>query len=254
MNRVYAQESDPTVIPQQIDENKIPNLQTTYFSQLENYRNAEQRYIVAKNQYLQLNTLASQELAVSETRQLLSLRCDIFSTYIDILDEMLNQGKGIPLENKNSERITLSLLKDKVKINKTAVEGALDRFAVDQESINFAPTFSEIESHTYYILSLIKLGNMQVAYDKLIITHDAIKEYVESQQLSTAVRAEKERGFEEIDRNMALIPTLFTPVKTKVYLSPGSGDLGRYSSLSSDLNPVFAQINQVIQFLEEVKK
>ncbi|MEO8581206.1 MAG: hypothetical protein ABI425_01355 [Patescibacteria group bacterium] len=243
-----------TVIPQQIDPNKLPSLQQTYFAQLEEYRNQEQKYLVAKNQYHQLNTLASQEVAVAETRQLLSLRANVFLTYIEILDELLNQGKGIPLENKNPERVFLSLLTDKVQIHKSAVESAQNRFAIDQESINFAPTYKLLESHTYYILSLIKLGDMQVAYDKLLIARDVVKSYVQDQTLSTAVRAEKDRGFDEIERNIKVMDKTFTPIKTKVYSSSENKNLSAYSQLSSELSPVYAQINQVIQFLEEVRK
>lgn len=253
---LFAQESEtvPTVIPQQDNTLKIEQLQNTYFSQLEEYRNQEQAYIVARNQYLQLNTLASQELAVNETRNLLSLRADVFITYLDILKEMLIAAKGIPLENKNPEIITIGLLSDQVKVHKTKVESAQDRFAVDQESVSFEPTVTQLESHTYYILSLIKMGNMQEAYDKLLVVRQATKTFVENQPLTNSQKSEKARGFAEIDRTVSSTDSVFTPLKVRLYGSPGQGSVGSYSELSTSLTPVYAQINQVIQFLEEIRK
>jgi hypothetical protein len=86
-----ARAQDVTVIPQEIDHNKLPALEMTYLTQLENYRRQEQSYLIAVNQYHQLNTLASQEVAVVETKKLLTMRADVLLTYIDILDERLNQ-------------------------------------------------------------------------------------------------------------------------------------------------------------------
>jgi hypothetical protein len=150
--------------------------------------------------------------------------------------------------------VALSLLKEQVQTHKTAVQSAQDRLSVDNEAAHFLTTFRELESHTYYTLSLIKLGNMQVAYDKLKVTRDAVKAYVDTRPLSNTVRAEKQRGFDEIERNIQNADALFTPVKTEFYQQPGRGDLSSYSKLSTALNPVYAQINQVVQFLEEVKK
>lgn len=253
---IFAQESaaTPTVVSQEFDPTKLSNLQNIYFSLLEQYRAQEQKYIVAKNQYLQLNTLASQELAIKETRTLLSLRADALMVYIDILDEQLNQSKGIPLENKNPERINLSLIKEKVRVHKTKVESAQDRLTLDQESENFIPTFRELESHTYYTLSLIKVGYTQIAFDKLLSTRDAIKNYTDQQELSATKRSEKERGYEEIQRTIDSIDPVFSPIKNDIYTAPGNGSLAGYSQLSQRLNPVYAQINKVIQFLEEIRK
>lgn len=252
---IRAQETpEVTVIPQTIDQNKLPALQATYFGQLEAYRNQEQNYLVAVNQYHQLNTLASQEVAVSETRQLLSLRADVFLTYIEILDEMLNQGKGIPIENKAPERVVLSLLREKVLTHKNAVLASQDRFALDAEAANFLATYKELESHTYYTLSLIKVGDMQVAFDKSKVVRDAVKSYVDAQPLSTAVKAEKERGFAEIERNLQATEILFTPIKKDVFKPTQTTTLGDYTLLSSELNPVYSQINQIYTFLQEVRK
>ena len=44
------------------------------------------------------------EEIVKEARQLLLIRADVYSVYVDILDEQLNQATGIPLEKKNSQR------------------------------------------------------------------------------------------------------------------------------------------------------
>jgi hypothetical protein len=95
---------------------------------------------------------------------------------------------------------------------------------------------------------------MQTSYDKLTVTRDAMEEYINSQQLSTAVQAEKNRGFDEIDRSIQDINDTFTPIKAEVYKSPGKGDLNSYTGLSGKLGSVYAQINQALEFLVEIRK
>src|SRR3989344_4964763 len=126
---VFAQENTDLVI----ETTAITDLQDQYLQHIQSYRNQEEVFLLAKAQYQKLGTLASQEEIVKEARQLLLIRADVYSVYVDILDEQLNQATGIPLEKKNSQRVNLSLLKDKIAIHKTTLQTKTDRFALDNE-------------------------------------------------------------------------------------------------------------------------
>jgi len=250
-----AQESSvPVVIPQTVDQELFKNLEAKYFFLLEQYRNQEQTYSIAKNQYLQLNTLASQELAVQETRTLIDMRADILLTYIDILTQLLSNTRGVPIENKNAQIISLSLLRERVLLHKTKNLNSLDRLTLDAESASFQTTYKQIEQNAYYTLSLIRIGEMQEAYDKMVVVRNAVESSIQNSELSSAKKGEKERGFQEIDRTILSTQQDFNVTKQKVLTKPGDSSLSSFSELSRSLAVTYSQISQVVEFLQEVRK
>lgn len=251
---VASPTSTPVVVGGSTTTSNFVNLQKQYLLLLEQYRAQEQTYTVAKAQYQQLNTLASQELAVQETRKLIDIRADVFLVYLDMLIDLLDQTKGIPLENKSPQLVKLRLLKETVQLHKSNNNVALDRFAVDQESQNFTNTIETLQSEAYYTLGLIRVGRVQQAVDKLLVVRDAVENDVMSRQLTSAQKAQKERGFNEIQLVIDNTNTEFTPIKKKVFTDTDIRSLGDFSGLTSELNPVFAGINQTIEYLQEIRK
>ena len=246
--------STPVVISGAPQSTVLDTLQKEYLLLLEQYRAQEQNFTIAKGQYQQLNTLASQELAVQEARKLINIRADIFLIYLEMLEEMLNQTKGIPLENKSPQLVRLRLLQETVLLHKNINSGALDRFAVDNESLNFTNIIKNIETEAYYTLSLIRVGNVQQAFDKLVTVQSAVNEDVMGRQMSSAQLAQKERGFAEIQREIDRTSTIFAPIKNEVFGKMNVRDLGGFNGLIAQLSPVFAGMNQTIQFLQEIRK
>lgn len=251
-------EDQPTPTPdinEAIDNSaEIARLQQDYFKLLEQYRSQEQSYEVARAQYLQLNTLASQELAVKETRQLLSTRADVFLTYLQIIALTLEQTKGIPLENKNAQLVNLTLLQEQVKIHKNTVLKVSDRINLDAESTNFVSIIEMIKSQAYYSLSLIRLGTMQSAYDKLLVVRDAVEQEVESRKLSVAIKAEKERGFQEIDRTIDAVLLELQPLQKSIFLEKSVKSVGQLSTLSTSISSPYSKVRQATEFLREIRK
>ncbi len=248
-------EPDPTIIggvPANVT--RFENLQKKYFELLESYRTQEQIFTVAKAQYVQLNTLASQELAVKETRTLIDIRADIFIVYLDMLEEILSQTKGIPLENKTPQLVKIQLLRESVLLHKNINTSALDRLTLDAESLKFKATITNLQREAYYSLSLIRLGRVQHAFDKLLSVRAEVEKDVMGRDLSSSQRAQKERGFNEIQRTTDLTNTRLTPIASDVFKKQNVRSLGDFSSLTSELNPVFSGINQTVEFLQEIRK
>lgn len=249
-----APESTPVVVSGAPQTNRLETLQKEYLLLLEQYRAQEQSHLVSKAQYAQLNTLASQELAVQDARKLIDIRASIFLIYLDMLEELLNQTKGIPLENKSPQLVKLRLLKETVLLHKNINNGALDRFALDNESLNFTKIIKNIEMESYYTLSLIRVGRVQQAFDKLLSVRTQVEENVMNRQLSSAQKAQKERGFAEIQREVDQTAGTFAPIKDETFSKMRIRDLGAFNGLTAELNPVFAGMNQTIQFLQEIRK
>lgn len=261
---VFADTVDPEVSPAPVVENPSPvqrvtepdplvDLQANYFKLLEKYRQQEQKYIVAKGQFLQLNTLAAQEDAVRETRLLVDIRADIFIMYLDMMMMYLDRTTGIPIENKSPQAITLGLLKEKVQRHKTKNLESSDRIAIDLESDEFEILFQELQSESYYTLGLIRIGRVQTAIDKLKYVRQVVFDKVMSQEMPTHIKSEKERGFDEIDRTLEQIDQNFTPIKNQT-LTKTNNSLNTDTQLSRNLTDTFAKMNQTVQFLEEIRQ
>ena len=232
----------------------IADRQNDYFRLLEQYRNQEQAFEVARAQYLQLNTLASQELAVKEARQLLSTRADIFLTYLQLIELNLEQTTGIPLENKKAQLVGLTLLQEQVKVHKNTVLNASDRINLDQESSNFKDMIKLIQQQSYYSISLIRLGKLQTSYDKLLVLRSAVESEMIERKLSAGALAEKQRGLDEIDRTIELTNQDMAILREAVFIKRQINSVGQLSSLSQSLSKPYSQIRQAMTFLQEIRK
>lgn len=236
------------------DEEQFANVQRQYLSLLEQYRIQEQTYKIAREQYYQLNTLASQELVLREGKSLLTIRANVLLTYVQMIEWKLSQTRGIPLENKNSHLVTIGLLREQIQIHKSNIQASSDRLFFDDELRNFSQIYQTVQSQSYYALSLMKVGNMQSAYDKLLVVRDAVKADTDQRELSTSIRAEKQRGFDEIDRRLQRINTDMEPIKTDIYTGRRGFSVGHLSDLSKALSSPYSQMSQTRSLLQEIRK
>lgn len=248
-----------SVVQAQITENPVPTdilsaHQNKYFRLLDQYRQQEQNYFIAKSQFIQLNTLASQELAVKETKALIDIRADILITYLDMLTELLQRTTGVPLEYKNPQLVQLGLLKDKLLLHKNANLSHQDRLQIDQEAQEFTELYQQLQIEAYYTLGIIRIGRVQTAIDKLRVVRDAVFADVESRELSVTAQAEKTRGFQEIDRSLQDLESSFNPIRTATLNQEREGSLKSDTELSKSLEPTFTLINQTVRFLQEIRR
>ena len=75
-------------------DDQIADVRATYRSQLEQYRTAERKYVLAKEQYLKLNTLVSLEDAVKATREAMLARDQVLTSYLTLLRLLLIDATG----------------------------------------------------------------------------------------------------------------------------------------------------------------
>lgn len=248
-----------SIVQAQTNENPVPTdvlsaHQNKYFRLLDQYRQQEQNYFIAKSQFIQLNTLASQELAVKETKALIDIRADILITYLDMLTELLQRTTGVPLEYKNPQLVQLGLLRDKLLLHKNANLSHQDRLQIDQEAQQFTELYQQLQIEAYYTLGIIRIGRVQTAIDKLRVVRDAVFADVESRELSVTAQAEKTRGFQEIDRSLQELETSFNPIRTSTLNQEREGSLKSDTELSKSLEPTFTLINQTVRFLQEIRR
>lgn len=232
---------------------ELEQLETEYFRLLEQYRQQEQTYFVAKNQFLQLNTLAAQEVAIKETKAALDVRAQVLLTYIDILTQMLQQTTGIPLEQKNPQLVNLSLIRDQVLLHQNSVKAASDRVSVDAEADRFIPILTTLTKDVYFTLSLIRIGRVQTAIDKLTVVRNAVGQELDGRNLPSSQQAQKQRGLQEIDRTQQSIEQEFGPIAQATFSRQTESSLQSLTNLSTALTKTFTLIYQNVRFLEEIR-
>lgn len=247
--------ADPIQFMNTLEKNdQAEYLNRRYLELLEQYRTQEQAYTVARNQYLKLNTLASQELAVKETRTLLVTRADIYLVYLQRLKMTLEETKGIPIENKSPQLIRLTLLGEVVQLHRSSIASALDRNSVEEESRSFEAQIKEIEKEAHRTQALIRMGRIQTAFDKLKVLRDAVNADVMAREMSAAKKAEKERGFNQIDENINTVQNDMGRSLNDVFSRQSITTLSQLNQLSSALQGPYGRMYKTVEFLQEVRK
>lgn len=251
---VSAQETGSPASQSVVDRQfaSLDEAQTEYLKLFEQYRLEEQEYSVARAQFMQLNTLASQEVALRATRNVLRTRAEILYLYTMMLEMQLNQTTGIPVENKSPELVSLNLLKEKILRHRTNVNNSPDRFFLDQESNSFIPTIQEIQQHSYFTQNLLKIGRSQTALDKIRFARTEIISTLQTPALSSFQRSQLDRASQEIDRSINEIDQGISKVKSDIFPKSGRGTLSDVTQASKNLSAPYAQMNQALEFLREL--
>jgi hypothetical protein len=111
-----------------------------------------------------------------------------------------------------------------------------------------------IQQQAYYSVSLIRLGKMQTAYDKLSVLRSAVENEMVGRKLSAGILAEKQRGLDEIDRTIESTNQDMSVLREVVFIKKQITSVGQLSSLSQTLSKPYSQMRQAVAFLQEVRK
>jgi len=255
----YAQE-DPTegsIREQQTTSQEQTLLQTFYRDQLETYRAKEKNYQLAQAQLKQLNTLAALEEAVQATKQVMLARDQVLQTYFKLLRLKLIDTHGVPLVEKTSAINDLAQLENNLKTHEQETNQISDRFTLAQSSTNFAFLAAQFETITNRSLCLIAFGRMQTVFDQTIALIPEVEATVESSTTDFEL-AKKQRALTELDllskSTKQQLNVVYTEVFTLKDNKPKVFTDHDLAQLSTKLQPAYAQINQMHEFIDEVTK
>lgn len=228
--------------------NEIAEVERTYKGQLAEYRQAASQFEIAKGQFEKLNTLASLEVAVQDTRKVMLLRDQVFLTYLKLIELNLLEAEGINLEEK-----TVALEKTReLQLDFTAhfdlVDRALDRVGVGQAADDFEVLSPQIVSLSNYVSTLLKISKLQTVYDHALSIVDKTNPQIVDGEVSVE-QNERIRAHQEVVNLMQDI---------LVSLQTGWDQIrkGRLEGKPSDISKlnasIFSNLSQVMRFLEEI--
>lgn len=225
----------------------------TYVDTLDQYRNKEQKFFVIREQYKQLQTLASLEDAVKASKDVQIARIDTLLAYFNTLQLYVNELRGADLQKKQDVSQRLQQVVLELGISKQQVQKATDRIALDKLSTTYESRNNLYISTAYATLSLIRIANMQTATDQLGLLSSQVFETIQASSPSANVISEKQRGYDELARTIGTIKEFITKAMNRYESNIGNDfTQSSYSQLVDILGSGFTKLKQGESFIKEL--
>lgn len=224
-----------------------------YRSLIEKYRLQQDQFSIASSSYYSLKTFAAQEEAVQSGRDLFLTRANVLISYYVGLQETLAAQSTLNPANKDALNAQLLTVLDKLQQHRARVDIATDRVRLAQET-----TWMKTEEKELLLISdrasaLIRIGQLQSAFNKLKDVRDHIQAVIQASPMSETKRVEKFRGIEEIDRNLVSAESQIAQANLLYTDSVSrSSNAGVNAQVSDQLSGAFIKMLTSISFALEL--
>ena len=225
---------------------------TTYRSLINDYRSKEDQFSIAANQYYNLKTLRSQEEAVIAARVLFVSRADVMISYLETLKFALTEGTGVELSRRDVLIAEIDNFIIGLKVHRQKAEIATDRLLIEEQALYFENLEKSLISVIYRALSLYKIGQMQGTLDQVKLVQTALTEYIANSNLSATAKNEKQRGMDELERNLTEIQLNITNTLVIYDEEIKRFDSGSFRTIQTSLSKGFTILTQTINFTKEL--
>lgn len=225
----------------------------TYRALFATYLTTEREFSIAKQQYKQLNTLASLETAVKAGRAALLARNDVLLAYVDILDLSLRDAQGIEVNLKEQAIDDLTQITADIGTYDAVVDRIQSRDDLAAAVLSFVSLRPRVEEVSYRVLSLLSIGRLRVVYDRANAATMELQS-TSADATNPLRQAERDRAFVETFRALDTAQSLFTQVDLQFDSQDGRHNASTFNQVVRNLTPAFSQLSQVLAYLEELIK
>jgi len=261
---VLAQEATSTTEPAEGSIREQPPtlqeqtlLQTYYRNQLETYRAQEKTYQVAQNQLDQLQTLAALEEAVQATKQVMITRDQVLQTYFKLVRLKLIDTHGVSIEEKTAAIFDLAQLETELATHQQAMAQVTDRFGIAERTTDFVLSAARFETVQHRALCLIMFGQLQTVYDQTAALIPEVETQVQ-QKTTDFELAKKQRAVAEVkllaEATQSQLDVIYREIFTVKSNQPKKFTNSDYTQLATKLQPIYARLSQMHEFIDEVIK
>lgn len=233
---------------------QLNDLRNTYHGQLTQYRDDERNYTIAREQYAQLQTLASLEEAVKGTRKVMISRATLLETYYQMLLLSMDSATGVEVPLKNDQLQLLDSVYKGIKAHRANVEKASDRTSIDAMELEFAELARPIQLTAYRTLMMIAYGRAQSLYDNTLVVSRDFASQIDEEEKNPLVLAEKWRGFEEIGRTLRETDAQLKELEGTLKGDDKSFTESTYNRFTENLQEVYGSLSRTITYLDEIIK
>lgn len=234
------------------DQEKINVLTVKYRDSVEAYRSREREFQIAKQEYQQLETLASLENAVKATKAVYLSRTEVLAVYIELLQNILMQAQGIPVLEKQRTLEDIILRLEAIQRHKASILEAQDKVAIEVLADQFELMRIDIDATVHRAQSFIVLGKFNVVYAQAQELKKVIENDVESRELNELQKAEYQRAFDEVDRSLTKVESSLASIHSDIAASDAEYSLGFYNLILSRLSEPYSGLRKVVSFFEEL--
>lgn len=235
-------------------DDEINTVRDTLRGQLEEYRNEEKKYIVAINQYQQLNTLTSLEEAVMSTKSLLLIRTQVLHSYFTLLRLRVINTTGIEIQEKEYVISQLEKSLSDLRNYQIYVESQNNREQINAAANQFLPIYQELTNLSLYTQMLIQAGQLQNIYDQSLVVYQQIKNE-KPVEIDKLKEAEINRAFDETEQlfqsNQQKFTALWQNIKTQ--RQENKSWLNYNEQMNREFNSLYASLSKTLSYLKELK-
>ncbi|HKY74336.1 MAG TPA: hypothetical protein VJ246_03440 [Patescibacteria group bacterium] len=227
----------------------------TYAEQLDVYRVKEQRFMVSREQYKQVQTLASLEEVVKASKEVQTARIDTLLTYFKVLQLTMNELKGAELTKKTVQLERIQAILTELDVARNRIANSNDRIALDNASAAYESRNEAYVSAAYGALTLIRIAHTQTATDQLGLLSAQVFDTITAASPEASVLAEKQRGYDELARTITQIKDFIRQAFTRSegfdqYLFTAAS----YAQITDILNSAYAKLKLGENFVKELAK
>ncbi len=230
---------------------ELDRLRNLYRLQIEAYRQSEREYIIAKDQYKNLQTLRLLEDAVAASQRVMADRNKVLITYLEITMVTLKSTEGVNLEFKNEAVASLEEQIEVLRTHGENIQKSQDREAVAAMVEEFDSIKPGIINSAYQGTSLVSIGRLQTVYDKAQIILADIQTTQKEEEVSELRKAALDRAYAETERKLDEVKELLQVINEN-YGKQENFSSASYSNLSSRLEPVYTGLSQTVAYLDEL--
>lgn len=236
----------PAIVAQDSLNRDIAETKRSYTGQLEEYRQLNQQFIVARQQFVQLGTLTSLEASVQATQKLTIMRDQVLLTYVRLLELELQASSGVEVGLKDQAVRLLSETNKAITRHLENTKTSLDRQSIAERSDEFE-SIEPLYSFTVgYTKQLLLLGKLRTSYDQAVGILNDIPESIPNQtELS---RGERTRALDQIALTLEDVNALLRESELEMEESLNKVNLPQ----GDTLDDAYVTLTQATNFLQEV--
>jgi hypothetical protein len=246
-----AEAQAPAIVSQDSLARDLAEVQRTYRGQLEEYRLANQQFVVAQQEASQLGTLSSLESAVKATQKVMIIRDQVLSdqvliTYVKMLELELRQAGGVKPSAKDQTLLVLEETTKALTRHLESTKSSVDRQAIAARADDFEALVPLYTFGVDFTRQLLVLAKLRTSYNDAVSIFTTLS--TQEMELSSLARDERERALDEINLSLADIDSQLDLVDLEMDESLDKAKVSK----SKLLDEIFVKLVQVGNYLDEV--
>ncbi len=230
---------------------KIRQLKELFRDQLEQYQLSDREYQLYKQQYKQLQTLASLEKAVVKAKEAMIKRNAVLLTYFDLLFAQLQVAPGVLPQKKTELEQSITTIVDKLRQNQANLDNISKKEDIAVQADYFDALKPEIYMNAFAARAYIQIGAYQDLQDRSKSLTAEVKADHASQSASAYKQSTRERAYGETDRQTAAVDQLLTGTYAKMAKAESINE-NWYKNLQEQLIALQSGLEKLYGFILEL--